>query len=195
MAKSFQIQPLHDCHWEYKGRLGAQGGLGLSSNSKGATWQAQFIEPAVKGTLNVLASCAQARTKKVVLTSSVAAVAYTPKRKSTSVVDESWWSDSDYCQETKVWLDLPDLNDLWCWTIGLNFSVTRQTGWFRFVVLAHEGSSCRHGTSHLRHLQKGQHGILWRRRIWTWGSSTPPWSLDLFYKAPKIPAMNIFWTF
>jgi nucleoside-diphosphate-sugar epimerase len=74
--------------------------------------QAQFIEPAVKGTLNVLASCAQARTKKVVLTSSVAAVAYTPKRKSTSVVDESWWSDSDYCQETEVWLELPDLNDL-----------------------------------------------------------------------------------
>jgi nucleoside-diphosphate-sugar epimerase len=65
--------------------------------------QAQLIEPAVKGTLNVLASCAQARTKKVVLTSSVAAVAYTPKRKSTSVVDESWWSDSDYCQETKAW--------------------------------------------------------------------------------------------
>ncbi|CAK9867220.1 unnamed protein product [Sphagnum jensenii] len=64
---------------------------------------AQLIEPAVKGTLNVLASCAQARTKKVVLTSSVAAVAYTPKRKSTSVVDESWWSDSDYCQETKAW--------------------------------------------------------------------------------------------
>jgi hypothetical protein len=42
----------------------------------------------------------------------MAAVAYTPKRKSTSVVDESWWSDSDYCQEAKVWLDLPDLNGL-----------------------------------------------------------------------------------
>jgi hypothetical protein len=44
--------------------------------------------------------------------SSVAAVTYTPELKSTSVVDESWWSDSDYRQETKVWLDLPDLNDL-----------------------------------------------------------------------------------
>ncbi|KAH8935325.1 hypothetical protein BDL97_17G022500 [Sphagnum fallax] len=64
--------------------------------------QAQLIDPAVKGTLNVLASCVKARTKKVVLTSSVAAVAYTPKRKSTSVVDESWWSDSDYCQEAKA---------------------------------------------------------------------------------------------
>jgi nucleoside-diphosphate-sugar epimerase len=74
--------------------------------------QAQLIDPAVNGTLTVLASCVKARTKKVVLTSSMAAVAYTPKRKSTSVVDESWWSDSDYCQEAKVWLDLPDLNGL-----------------------------------------------------------------------------------
>jgi cinnamoyl-CoA reductase len=37
------------------------------------------------------------------VTSSVAAVAYTPELKSTSVVDESWWGDSDYCQETKAW--------------------------------------------------------------------------------------------
>ncbi|CAK9208825.1 unnamed protein product [Sphagnum troendelagicum] len=62
--------------------------------------QAQLIDPAVKGTLNVLASCVKAHTRKVVVTSSVAAVAYTPELKSTSVVDESWWSDSDYCQET-----------------------------------------------------------------------------------------------
>jgi hypothetical protein len=92
-------------------------------------------------------------------------------------------------------LDLPDLNGLWCWTVGPNFSVTYQTGWFRFVICAHEGSSCRHGMSYLRHLQKGQHGILWMRRIWTWWPSTPPWSLDPIYKGPKIPAMNIFWTF
>jgi hypothetical protein len=36
-ANCFQIQLLHDRHWEYKGRLAAWGGLGLSSNSKGAT--------------------------------------------------------------------------------------------------------------------------------------------------------------
>jgi hypothetical protein len=36
-ANCFQIQLLHDCHWEYKDRLGAWGGLGLSSNRKGAT--------------------------------------------------------------------------------------------------------------------------------------------------------------
>ncbi|KAH9534839.1 hypothetical protein CY35_17G024500 [Sphagnum magellanicum] len=65
--------------------------------------QAQLLDPAVKGTLDVLASCVKAHARKVVVMSSVAAVTYTPERKSTSVVDESWWSDSDYCQETKAW--------------------------------------------------------------------------------------------
>ncbi|KAH9536758.1 hypothetical protein CY35_16G016300 [Sphagnum magellanicum] len=68
--------------------------------------QAQLIDPAVKGTLNVLASCARAQTKKVVLTSSVAAVAYTPKRTAGSFVDESWWTDVDYCEENKLWYNI-----------------------------------------------------------------------------------------
>jgi hypothetical protein len=29
-----------------------------------STWQAQLIDPAINGTLNVLASCAKAQTKK-----------------------------------------------------------------------------------------------------------------------------------
>jgi nucleoside-diphosphate-sugar epimerase len=65
--------------------------------------QAQFIDPAVKGTVNVLASCAKAHTKRVVLTSSVAAVAITPKNTPGVVIDESFWSDPDYCRERKVW--------------------------------------------------------------------------------------------
>ncbi|KAH9536566.1 hypothetical protein CY35_16G006000 [Sphagnum magellanicum] len=68
--------------------------------------QAQFIDPAVKGTLNVLASCAKAHTKRVVLTSSVAAVAYTPKWTPGVVIDESFWSDPDYCRERKLWYNL-----------------------------------------------------------------------------------------
>jgi nucleoside-diphosphate-sugar epimerase len=86
------------------------GWAGCSSSS--FTWlQEQLIDPAVKGTLNVLASCARAQTKKVVLTSSVAAVAYTPKRTAGSFVDESWWTDVDYCEENKVffWICQPEL--------------------------------------------------------------------------------------
>jgi cinnamoyl-CoA reductase len=65
-------------------------------------WQAQLIEPAVNGTLNVLASCAKAQTWRVVLTSAVAAINHTPKCTPDAVVDESFWSEEDYCRERKV---------------------------------------------------------------------------------------------
>jgi nucleoside-diphosphate-sugar epimerase len=65
--------------------------------------QAQFIEPAVNGTLNVLASCAKVHTQRVVLTSSVGAINRTPKCTPEIVVDESFWSEEDYCRERKDW--------------------------------------------------------------------------------------------
>ncbi|CAK9867222.1 unnamed protein product [Sphagnum jensenii] len=68
--------------------------------------QAQFIEPAVNGTLNVLASCAKAHTWRVVLTSTVAAINHTPKCTPDVVLDESFWSDEDYCRERKEWYAL-----------------------------------------------------------------------------------------
>ncbi|KAH9534830.1 hypothetical protein CY35_17G024000 [Sphagnum magellanicum] len=68
--------------------------------------QAQFIEPAVNGTLNVLASCAKAHTRRVVLTSSVAAINHTSKCTPDVVLDESFWSEEDYCRERKDWYAL-----------------------------------------------------------------------------------------
>lgn len=67
-------------------------------------FQAELIEPALKGTLNVLASCAKAPSvKKVVLTSSVASVYFNGKPLSPEVVvDETWWSDPEYCKEKQV---------------------------------------------------------------------------------------------
>ncbi|XP_076915794.1 phenylacetaldehyde reductase-like [Bidens hawaiensis] len=70
--------------------------------------QEDLIDPAVKGTLNVLSSCSKVESiKRVVLTSSVAAVLYngsplTPE----VVVDESWFSDHEFCKETKLWYPL-----------------------------------------------------------------------------------------
>ncbi|CAM6045507.1 unnamed protein product [Sphagnum compactum] len=65
--------------------------------------QAEVIDPAVNGTLNVLASCAKAQTKKVVLTSSISAIIFTNKRNSKGGIDESLWSDLDFCRENKMW--------------------------------------------------------------------------------------------
>ncbi|KAK1429493.1 hypothetical protein QVD17_11702 [Tagetes erecta] len=67
--------------------------------------QTELIEPALKGTLNVLGSCSKASSvKRVVLTSSIAAVAFTPKPLAPEVVvDETWFSDPDFCKQNKWW--------------------------------------------------------------------------------------------
>ncbi|XP_071709416.1 phenylacetaldehyde reductase-like [Rutidosis leptorrhynchoides] len=70
--------------------------------------QEDLIDPAVKGTLNVLSSCSKVPSiKRVVLTSSVAALLYnglplTPE----VVVDETWFSNQQFCRETKMWYPL-----------------------------------------------------------------------------------------
>jgi nucleoside-diphosphate-sugar epimerase len=67
--------------------------------------QAELLDPAVKGTLNVLNSCAKTPSvKRVVLTSSIAAVIYNGKPRTPEVVaDEAWFSNPDFCRESKLW--------------------------------------------------------------------------------------------
>lgn len=58
----------------------------------------------MKGTLNVLASCAKVPSlKRVVVTSSMAAVIFNGRPLSPDVVvDESWFSDPSFCEKFKV---------------------------------------------------------------------------------------------
>ncbi|CAK9160511.1 unnamed protein product [Ilex paraguariensis] len=67
--------------------------------------QAELIDPAVKGTLNVLTSCAKVSSiKRVVVTSSMASVRFNRKPLNPDVViDETWFSDPVFCQESKLW--------------------------------------------------------------------------------------------
>ena len=64
----------------------------------------ELIDPAVKGTLNVLRSCAKVPSiRRVVVTSSMAAVAFTGKTLASDVViDETWFSDPAVCEKLKV---------------------------------------------------------------------------------------------
>lgn len=66
--------------------------------------QAEIIDPTVKGTINVLTSCAKSPSvKRVVLTSSMATMLYTRRPLTPdAVADETWFSDPEYCREIKV---------------------------------------------------------------------------------------------
>ncbi|KAL5708081.1 hypothetical protein ACHQM5_018915 [Ranunculus cassubicifolius] len=70
--------------------------------------EAEIVEPAVKGTLNVLQSCAKTSSvKRVIVTSSaVAAISNTNIRTPETVVDETWYSDPEFCRKSKWWYDL-----------------------------------------------------------------------------------------
>ncbi|KAF7833714.1 cinnamoyl-CoA reductase 1-like [Senna tora] len=77
-------------------------------NSKLKDPQSEVIDPAVNGTLNVLKSCAKSSSvRRVILTSSTAAVHFNRRIKtSETIVDETWFSDPDFCRETKLWYNL-----------------------------------------------------------------------------------------
>ncbi|KAK1369300.1 cinnamoyl-CoA reductase 1-like [Heracleum sosnowskyi] len=70
--------------------------------------QADLVEPAVKGTLNVLQSCAKVPSiKRVVITSSTASVVVTGKPLTPDVViDETWFSSPVLCEEQKLYYPL-----------------------------------------------------------------------------------------
>ncbi|GMN49898.1 hypothetical protein TIFTF001_019065 [Ficus carica] len=62
-----------------------------------------MVEPAVNGTKNVIVASAEAKVRRVVFTSSIGAVYMDPNRSPDVVVDESCWSDLDFCKNTRNW--------------------------------------------------------------------------------------------
>ncbi|KAJ0074921.1 hypothetical protein Patl1_34741 [Pistacia atlantica] len=61
------------------------------------------VEPAVVGTKNVIYAAAEAKVRRLVFTSTIGAVYMNPNRSPDVIVDESCWSDLDYCKNTKNW--------------------------------------------------------------------------------------------
>ncbi|KAF3948173.1 hypothetical protein CMV_025796 [Castanea mollissima] len=66
--------------------------------------QETMINPCIKGTLNVLSSCSKASSvKRVVLTSSCSSIRYRDDVQQVSPLNESHWSDPDYCKRYNLW--------------------------------------------------------------------------------------------
>ncbi|KAL5543485.1 hypothetical protein UlMin_007269 [Ulmus minor] len=67
--------------------------------------QAELIDPALKGTLNVLRSCLKVPSlKRVVITSSMATVRFNGKTMPPNeAIDETWFSDVVYCEKSELW--------------------------------------------------------------------------------------------
>ncbi|KAH7523365.1 hypothetical protein FEM48_Zijuj06G0003100 [Ziziphus jujuba var. spinosa] len=66
----------------------------------------EVVETAVKGTLNVAKACVEAKVKRLVFVSSAAAVGMNPKWSAGQALDETCWSDKDYCRTIKHWYSL-----------------------------------------------------------------------------------------
>ncbi|WOL19241.1 cinnamoyl-CoA reductase 3 [Canna indica] len=64
--------------------------------------EVEVIAPAVSGTLNVLKACSDSKVKRVVVVSSVVAIAVNPNWPQDKTKDEDCWSDAEYCRKNEV---------------------------------------------------------------------------------------------
>lgn len=66
----------------------------------------ELLDPAVKGTLNVLRSAKECGVRRVVVTSSISAIIPSPSWPADAVKDEECWADVDYCKKNGIWYPL-----------------------------------------------------------------------------------------
>jgi nucleoside-diphosphate-sugar epimerase len=69
--------------------------------------QKEMMDPAVKGTTNVLKACSAKKVQKLILVSSIAASCFTLDWPQDKIKDESCWSDKELCRENEVTAQKP----------------------------------------------------------------------------------------
>ncbi|MQL74909.1 hypothetical protein Taro_007282 [Colocasia esculenta] len=65
--------------------------------------EGELLDPAVKGTINVLRAAKECGVRRVVVTSSISAIIPSPSWPADVVKDEECWTDVDYCKENEIW--------------------------------------------------------------------------------------------
>ncbi|KAJ4725517.1 putative Cinnamoyl-CoA reductase [Melia azedarach] len=68
--------------------------------------QKQLLDPAIKGTVNVLTAAKAVGVKRVVVTSSISAITPSPTWPADKVKAEDCWTDVDYCKQKELWYPL-----------------------------------------------------------------------------------------
>ncbi|XP_038714820.1 cinnamoyl-CoA reductase 1-like isoform X2 [Tripterygium wilfordii] len=90
----------------YSAIEGCEGVIHIATNVPSSTTANPEVEvraPAVKGTLNVLKACFEAKVKRAVVVSSDAAVSQNPRWPKDKPKDETCWSDIEYCRTNNNW--------------------------------------------------------------------------------------------
>ncbi|KAL7614306.1 hypothetical protein Lser_V15G04911 [Lactuca serriola] len=68
--------------------------------------QTEILDPAIKGTRNVLNACLEVKVKKVVVVSSMVSAMLNPEWPQGLEMDESCWADVEYCKTNERWYAL-----------------------------------------------------------------------------------------
>ncbi|KAH1061695.1 hypothetical protein AAZX31_02G215700 [Glycine max] len=68
--------------------------------------QKELLDPAIKGTMNVLTAAKEAGVRRVVLTSSISAVTPSPNWPGDVAKTEECWTDVEYCKQKGLWYPL-----------------------------------------------------------------------------------------
>ncbi|CAL5426909.1 unnamed protein product [Camellia sinensis] len=66
----------------------------------------ELLEPAIKGTLNVLTAAKELGVRRVVVTSSISAITPSPNWPADKVKNEGCWTDVEYCKQNGLWYPL-----------------------------------------------------------------------------------------
>jgi nucleoside-diphosphate-sugar epimerase len=88
--------------------------------------QEMMIEPAIRGTRYVMTAVADTGVKRVVFTSSIGTVYMNPYRDPNRPVDDTCWSDLEYCKNTQVHTHAS-------WVMGASIQIPTHS--FHFGVL------------------------------------------------------------
>uniref|UniRef100_A0A2P2JKA2 Cinnamoyl-CoA reductase n=2 Tax=Rhizophora mucronata TaxID=61149 RepID=A0A2P2JKA2_RHIMU len=66
----------------------------------------ELLEPAIKGTTNVLNAANEKCVRRVVVTSSISAIIPSPNWPSDVIKDENCWTDEEHCKKNGIWYPL-----------------------------------------------------------------------------------------